>query len=170
MSRAQLKTRKRKPFWKMKAPKDKGEKSYDPELKDNILERHKTRLALWEEHLKDPNVALDKALGQGGVTMSYLCPHCHSFLTGRLRLVGLRGEKSTHIGVRDLWTNITGRTKQALGKVRTGEGVNQAKVFKAHAVPQGLCGNLIFALRLLANPQEDGDGPVRGIVGLTEGL
>ena len=29
---------------------------------DNILARNKTRLALWEEHLKDPIVALDKAL------------------------------------------------------------------------------------------------------------
>ena len=34
----------------------------------------------------------------------------------------------------------------------------QAKVFKAHAVPQGLCVNLINALKLLANQQEDGDG------------
>ena len=30
--------------------------------KDNILGRNKTRLELWEEHLKDPTVALDKAL------------------------------------------------------------------------------------------------------------
>ena len=29
---------------------------------DNILGRNKTRLALWEEHLKDPIVALDGAL------------------------------------------------------------------------------------------------------------
>ena len=29
---------------------------------DNILGRNKTRLELWEEHLKDPIVALDKAL------------------------------------------------------------------------------------------------------------
>ena len=31
-------------------------------VKDYILGRNKTRLALWEEHLKDPIVALDKAL------------------------------------------------------------------------------------------------------------
>ena len=63
--------------------------------------------------------------------------------------------------------------------VQTGESVNQAKVFKAHAAPQGLCGNLINALTLLANQQDDGDGLVRNIVtnfgevgrkGLAEGL
>ena len=40
--------------------------------------------------------------------------------------------------------------------VLTGENVYQAKVFKAHAVPQDLCGNLIDASTLLANQQEDG--------------
>ena len=49
-------------LWKMKAAKDAGEEYYDPEREDNILERNKTRLALWEEHLKDQTVALDKAL------------------------------------------------------------------------------------------------------------
>ena len=45
----------------MKA-KDRREDFYDPARKDNILGRKKTRLELWEEHLKDPIVALDKAL------------------------------------------------------------------------------------------------------------
>ena len=57
--------------------------------------------------------------------------------------------------------------------------MNQAKVFKAHAVPQGLCGNLINALKLLANRQEDGYGLIQNFVtnlgvrsrkGLTQGL
>ena len=39
--------------------------------------------------------------------------------------------------------------------MQTGESFEQAKVFKAHAVPQGLCANLINALKLLANQQED---------------
>ena len=52
-------------------------------------------------------------------------------------------------------------------------------VFKAHAVPQGLCANLINALKLLANQQEDGYGFLQNIVknlgkesrrGLTDGL
>ena len=35
---------------------------HDPAREDNILKRNKTRLALQEEHLKDPIVALDKTL------------------------------------------------------------------------------------------------------------
>ena len=37
-------------------------------------------------------------------------------------------------------------------------------VFEAHAVPQGLCANLINALKLLANQQEDGEGLLQNIV------
>ena len=63
--------------------------------------------------------------------------------------------------------------------MQTGDSFEQAKVFKAHAVPQGLCANLINALKLLANQQEDGDGLLQNIVkdlgkesrkGLTDGL
>ena len=63
--------------------------------------------------------------------------------------------------------------------VQTGESINRAKVFKAHAVPQGLCGNFINALKLLVNQQEDEDGLMQNIVtnlgvrsrnGLTQGL
>ena len=42
----------------MKAAKDAGEEY----RKGNIQGRNETILALWEEHLKDPIVALDKAL------------------------------------------------------------------------------------------------------------
>ena len=48
--------------------------------------------------------------------------------------------------------------------VQTGESVNQAKVITAHAVPQGVCGNPINELKLLANQQEDGDGLIQDIV------
>ena len=46
----------------MKAAKDAGEEYYDPTREDNIRGRNETRLALWEEHLKNPIVALDKAI------------------------------------------------------------------------------------------------------------
>ena len=55
-------SQKAKALWKMKAARDSGEDFYDPERNDNILGRNKTRLELWEEHLKDPIVALDRAL------------------------------------------------------------------------------------------------------------
>ena len=63
--------------------------------------------------------------------------------------------------------------------VQTGADASQAKVFKAHAAPQGLSENLINALKLLANQQTDGDSPMQGIVtglheksrqGIMEGL
>ena len=37
-------------------------------------------------------------------------------------------------------------------------------MFKAHAVPQGLCACLVNALKLLAKQQEDGDGLLQNIV------
>ena len=45
-----------------KAAKDAREEYYEPTREDNIWGRNETRLALWEERLKDPIVALDKAL------------------------------------------------------------------------------------------------------------
>ena len=48
--------------------------------------------------------------------------------------------------------------------VQLGTNANEAKVFKAHAAPQGLCENLINALKLLANEQTDGDSPIQSIV------
>ena len=35
---------------------------------------------------------------------------------------------------------------------------------RAHAAPQGLCENLINALKLLANQQSDGDSPIQSFV------
>ena len=99
----------------------------------------------------------------GSVTMSYLCPHCNS------------STMEDYVW----WVSGTGSNHNRLLVMQTGESVNQAKVFKAHAVPQGLCGKLINALKLLANQQEDGDGLIQNIVtnlcegsrqGLTEEL
>ena len=58
--------------------------------------------------------------------------------------------------------NTIGSNQTGFLVVQTGDGIDQAKVFKAHAVPQGLCANLINALKLLANQQEDGDGLLQG--------
>ena len=59
--RSQMKNQKAKALRTMKAAKDRGEE-YFPERKDNILGRGRRRLELWREHLKDPIVALDKAV------------------------------------------------------------------------------------------------------------
>ena len=52
-----------------------------------------------------------------------------------------------------------------------GTNEDEAKVFVACAVPQGLCENLINAHKLLANLQTDGDSPIQNIImGLKERL
>ena len=53
--------------------------------------------------------------------------------------------------------------------MQPGDSASQAKVFKANTVLQGLCENLINALKLLANQQRDGDSLLQSIVtGLCE--
>ena len=95
--------------------------------------------------------------------MSHLCPNCNSF------------------PLEDYVCCVTGGTTQPnrLLVMQTGVHFEQVKVFKAHAVPQGLCANLINAPKLLANQQENGDGLLQNIVtnlgkesrkGLTHGL
>ena len=102
--------------------------------------------------------------GQGGVTMSYLCPHCNSFhLEDYVWWVS--GRNPHEVVVRNLWRKLRlEATEQRFLVVQTGDSIEQAKVFKAHAVPQGLCANLITALKLLANQQEDGEGLLQNIV------
>ena len=63
--------------------------------------------------------------------------------------------------------------------VQLGANTNEAKLFKAHAAPLGLCDSLFNAHKLLANQQKDGDSPVQSFVtglhersrrGITDGL
>ena len=111
--------------------------------------------------------------------MSYLCPNCNNFPL-KDYVWWVSGRK----GRDNWWCAICGekhdwKQPHRLLVVQTGESIDQAKVFKAHAVPQGLCANVISALKLLANQQEDKDNLIQNIVtnlgegnrkGLTEGL
>ena len=47
--------------------------------------------------------------------------------------------------------------------VQLGTNANEAKVFMAHAAPQGLRDTLINALKLLAKQQKDGDCPIEKV-------
>ena len=51
-------------------------------------------------------------------------------------------------------------TQQDSGGVQLGTNEGEAKVFRAHSVPQGLCENLFSAVKLLANQLKDGDSPI----------
>ena len=67
------------------------------------------------------------------------------------------GGKAHKLVVRDPWRKYDWKQPSRLLVVQTDESVNQAMVFRAHAVPQGFYKNLINALKLLAIQQEDGD-------------
>ena len=95
--------------------------------------------------------------GQGGVVMSYLCPHCNSFLWEDC-IWWVSEKKHTHWWFASCGESYDWKQPNRLLVVQTGESIDQAKVFKAHAVPQGLCANLMNALKLLAHQKEDGDG------------
>ena len=87
-----------------------------------------------------------------GVTMSYLCLNCNSSLLEDYVWWVSAGKKYT-----SWWCAICGekydwKQPNRLLVVQTGESVEQAKVFKAHAVPQGLCANLINAFEIAGEP------------------
>ena len=112
--------------------------------------------------------------------MSFLCPPHRNNFSLEDYAWWVSGEKGRH----NWWCAIyrekyDWKQRDGLLVVRTCESVDQAKVFRAHAVPQSLYGNLISALKLLANQQEDADGLIQNIVtnlceesrkGLTNGL
>ena len=75
----------------MKAAKDAGDECYDPTREDNNLERNETRVALWEGHLEDPIVALDKALKC--VENSYLRSRPECLVEGALQWRALASSK-----------------------------------------------------------------------------
>ena len=112
----------------------------------------------------------------GGVTLSYICPHCNSFpLEDYIWWVSTGygdNRKKKHCR---WWCAVCGgkyewRAPNRILGVQLGTDANEAKVFRAHAAaPQGFCENLINALKLLANQQTDGDSPIQSIVtGLQE--
>ena len=78
-------------------------------------------------------------------------PALYQFPDGRLRMVGLRREKAHKWRCAICGEKYDWKQPNGLLVVQTGESVYEAKVFEAHAVPQGLCGNLVSALKLLAN-------------------
>ena len=109
--------------------------------------------------------------GMGGVTLSYVCPHCNCFLlddciwwvsTGH---GDCNNRREKHC---NWWCAACGgqhewRAPNRILVVQLGVIACDAKVFKAHAAPWGVFDNLINALKLLANQQKDGDGAIQSI-------
>ena len=88
--------------------------------------------------------------GQGGVPMSYLCPNCNSFpLEDYVRwFVG----RNIQTGGPQFVEKYDWKQPNRLLVVQTGD-IEQAKVFKAHAVPQGLCANSINCVEIAGESQ-----------------
>ena len=57
-----MRVKKAKALGAMNAAWNRSEEYYDPARKEHILGRTKTRVELWEEHIKDPIAALAKVL------------------------------------------------------------------------------------------------------------
>ena len=98
--------------------------------------------------------------GQGGVTLSYLCPNCNSFLLKDYAWWVSAGKKHSCWWCAFFGEKYDWRAPNSLLAVQTGNSASQVEVFKAHAVAQRLCENLINALKLLTNQQTDGESPV----------
>ena len=127
------------------------------------------RLGIVQEILRKSTDFLRRIIapvgGMGGVTLSYICPHCNSFpLEDYIWWVSTGhgdggNRKRRHCS---WWCVVSGgkyewRAPNRILVVQLGTDEDEAKVFRAHAVPQGLGENLINALKLLANQQRDGD-------------
>ena len=83
--------------------------------------------------------------GQGGV-QSPTCARIVTVSRWQTTFGGSQGEKTHNLVVCDLWRKNDWKEPNRLLVVQTSESVNQANIFKAHAVRQGLRGNLINAL------------------------
>ena len=69
-------------------------------------------------------------------------PKLQQFSPGGLHVVAFSGEEALQLVVRNLWRKYDWRAPNRLLVVQTGVSASQAKVFKAHAVSQGVCENL----------------------------
>ena len=100
---------------------------------------------------------------QGGVTLSYVCPRCHHFqIEHRTWWVSTRHRKRqcnwwcAACGGQHDWTN-----PNRVLAVQDSMNPSEAKVFRAHAPPNGVCENRVCALKFLAHQQLGGDSPVQ---------
>ena len=91
-----------------------------------------------------------------------MCPHCHRFPLDEYILWGSKrhGKNSATGGARRAASSTVGGTRADLLVIQDRANPSEAKVFRAHALPQGVCENLVCALKLLADQQTGGDGLV----------
>ena len=80
-------------------------------------------------------------------------------------MVGFSWKRSTAVGgAQSVEKTLNGERPTGHWWHKQVPSASQANVSNARAVPQGLCENLINALKLLAKQQKDGDSPIQSIV------
>ena len=89
--------------------------------------------------------------GQGGVILFYLCPNCNSCPLEDYVWWFSRG-KSTKWWCANCGEKYDWKQPNRLLVVQTGDSIEQAKVFKAHAVPQGLCAKFDQCVEITGEP------------------
>ena len=149
---------------------------------EKVAKDEAKKLSTIQETCQKAQITCDASSRQRGSKEALRCPICDRIATLRWKTAScgsLRETGALFGGARFFEEKYDWKQPNRLLMVQTGESVNQAKAFGAHAVPQGLYGNRINALKLLANQQEDGDGLIQNIVtniregsreGLTNGL
>ena len=92
---------------------------------------------------------------QGGVTLSYVCPHCHCLpLEDEIWWVTSgHGKKQCNWCCAACGGQHNWKAPNRTLVIQDGTDRQCAKVFRAHAAPQDVRDNLINALKLLANQQ-----------------
>ena len=114
---------------------------------------------------RNPNEGTSKP-GQGGVTLPYVCPHCHRFpLEDYIWWISSgHGKKQCN-----WWCEAGGglydwKVPNKVLVIQDSTDCREAKVCRAHASPQGVCDDLINALKLLANKHKVGVSPIKMVV------
>ena len=101
--------------------------------------------------------------GKGGVTLSKIYPHCNSFpQEDNIWWVSIgHGDSNNRKKRHCSWwvrgcveANMKWRVPNRILVMQLGTNEDEATVFRAHAVPQGLCENFINALKLPGEPTE----------------
>ena len=118
--------------------------AYEKVAKDEI-----GRLGIVQETLRRSTEFLRRVIAPVGgmecVTLSYICPHCNSFsLEDYIWWVSTGHGDSRKKNHCSWWCAVCGgkyewRASNRILVVQVGTNANEAKVFRAHAAPQGSC-------------------------------
>ena len=150
-------------------------------LKNGTWEEYKET---FKEKMKASEWAFDRTkkgvrLGSKVESQCRTCAQTAKVSLWKTTFCGSLWEKPQGGGAQFVEKSTTGGNRTIFWSCKLVKVFKWAKVFKAHAIPQGLCEKLINALKLLANQQEDEDGLLQNIVtnlgkrsrkGLTDGL